>query len=324
MNLGEDDFVAELRELVGAVGPGELGIGDDAALVAVPSGHVAVVSTDDQVEGVHFRRRWCPPRNIGRRASLAAHSDLCAMGAVPLGTWLALHWPEDVDRAAMRELVEGVLSVPVTLFGGNITRSPFGLRVGVTVLGSAEPGRVLRRDAARPGDELWLTARLGGPAVALACLEQDRRLPEAASLIAAYLDPQRDLRAGRRIVDAATKAGRRMPAAMDITDGLLTDGRRLGRASGLSLDLDPCADPVDPRVLAPAAALGRDPLALALRSGEEYSLLVAADPTLREALSGLGLIRIGRAVEGPPGRILRGGEPLAGRGFDHLGGAESE
>jgi thiamine-monophosphate kinase len=61
------------------------GIGDDAALLRVPRGEQLVASTDSAVDGVHFKRAWLGPREIGYRAVTAALSDLAAMGAAPLG-----------------------------------------------------------------------------------------------------------------------------------------------------------------------------------------------------------------------------------------------
>jgi thiamine-monophosphate kinase len=60
----------------------ELGIGDDAAVLAPTRGQ-QVVSVDTAVEGVHFRRQFASWSQIGFRSVVAALSDLAAMGARP-------------------------------------------------------------------------------------------------------------------------------------------------------------------------------------------------------------------------------------------------
>ena len=70
-----------------------LGIGDDAAALALPDGHLLQVSTDTTVEGVHFLATLSPT-DVAYRSVMAAISDLAAMGASPQALLLALTLPE--------------------------------------------------------------------------------------------------------------------------------------------------------------------------------------------------------------------------------------
>ena len=131
-----------------------LGIGDDAALLAVPAGQDLAVSTDTLVAGVHF-----PPvtaaRDLGWKALAVNLSDLAAMGAEPAWCTLSLSLPGG-DARWVDGFLDGFLELArahgVALVGGDTTRGP--LSISVTVHGFAMPGRVLRRDAARVGDDL--------------------------------------------------------------------------------------------------------------------------------------------------------------------------
>ena len=78
----------------GGEGPAvRLGIGDDAAALAVPEGQVLQISTDTAVEGVHFLASLSPTE-VAYRSVMAAASDLAAMGASPLACLLSLTLPE--------------------------------------------------------------------------------------------------------------------------------------------------------------------------------------------------------------------------------------
>src|SRR5580658_1790205 len=96
-----------LARALAAQAPGvPTGIGDDAAVLDSPGGRI-VWTIDEQVEGVHFRRDLLPWRDVGWRSFMAAASDVAAMGAVPWCALAALVLPEDVDDAALAEIVRG-------------------------------------------------------------------------------------------------------------------------------------------------------------------------------------------------------------------------
>ncbi len=56
-------------------------------------------STDVSVEGVHFRRDWIGPEEVGWRATAAALSDLAAEGAEPIGLLCAVTMPATAGEA---------------------------------------------------------------------------------------------------------------------------------------------------------------------------------------------------------------------------------
>ncbi|MGA0432971.1 MAG: AIR synthase related protein, partial [Luminiphilus sp.] len=93
MALGEFDLIEQYFAQVGASPSVQLGVGDDAAVLALPAGHVHLISTDTAVSGVHFLPDSAP-NVIAYRAVMAAASDLAAMGAKPEAMLLALTLPE--------------------------------------------------------------------------------------------------------------------------------------------------------------------------------------------------------------------------------------
>ena len=177
----EFDLIERIRARVLQRDDVILGIGDDAAVLQVPVGRQLVVATDTLNAGVHFPIDTAPA-DIGWKALAVNLSDLAAMGAQPAWCTLSLSLPS-ADAGWVDAFLDGFLELAarhdVALVGGDTSRGP--LSIGVTVHGFVDPGRVLRRDAARVGDDVWVSGTLGDAAGALALL-LPRHLGETARL----------------------------------------------------------------------------------------------------------------------------------------------
>ena len=325
--MGEFDLIAKLQARLGEPGPGVLlGSGDDAAITQ-PRG-VAATSVDALVDGVHFRRNTVPLEAIGRKALAAALSDLAAMGARPGEAYVALGVPEDLDEPGCLELLAGMEAVAAdtgtTLAGGDVSRSAT-LFLAVTVVGYAgAESELVTRSGAAEGNLVAVTGELGGAAAGLRLLEAkdggatlDERI--AAALRERQLDPR------PRLAEGVALAAAGASAMIDISDGLGADAGHLARQSGVRLEIDLEALPVQEGVAEVASAGGEDPLELATGFGEDYELLIClpeeAVDRARAAIddANCGLTEVGRCVpgegvglSGPSGRELRA------RGFDQL------
>ncbi|TWG86485.1 thiamine-monophosphate kinase, partial [Luteimonas sp. J16] len=167
----EFDLIARIRARAGTRGDVVLGIGDDAALLQPPEGMQLVVTMDALNAGVHFPHGTAPA-DIGWKALAVNLSDLAAMGARPAWCTLSLSLPEG-DARLVDALLDGFLALAaehhVALVGGDTTRGPLSLCVAAH--GFVEPGRALRRDGARVGDDVWVTGTPGDAAGALAALQ---------------------------------------------------------------------------------------------------------------------------------------------------------
>ncbi len=305
--LGDGREFDAIRAMLEEWGPRATGVGDDAAIMAMPMGAELVVSTDASVEGVHFRREWMSASDIGARAATAALSDLAAMAATPLGILLSLVVPERWQHDLLA-LARGVgltaSGAGCPIVGGNLTRGS-DLSLTITVLGhSTHP---LRRAGARAGDRVFLTGRLGGPGAALrALLASDRPAPAD---LARFVAPTARLREAQWLAAAGARA------AIDISDGMLADAAHLARASGVSLALDLERVPRYDGVSSAEAAT----------SGEEYELLVAmpADVVVEVGQFvrsfGIALTDIGSVQPaGAEAVLFAGDDDELVRGHDHL------
>jgi thiamine-monophosphate kinase len=219
------------------------------------------------------------------------------------------------QAALVAEMYEGLSELArltgTQVVGGDTVRSSGPLVVNVALIGEAEPGRLLRRDGAMPGELLVLTGTVGASAAGLALLvEGDRgRLsrPEAAALLAAHHRPSARLAAGR------TLGAMGLRCAIDVSDGVASETWHLARAGGVAIELDTDRLPLDP---AAVELFGDEPArAFALTGGEDYQLLFTVpEARLAEVSEALGVedstTVVGRVVRRQPGgdvQLLRAG-----------------
>jgi len=230
-----EDVLAGLGVAVPGGASGELVVGldsgDDAAVVRV-AGDSAVVSTVD-----FFTPVVDDPFDWGRIAAANALSDVYAMGGRPVVAVNLLCWPRDLlpyDVAAqvLRGGAQVAAQAGCHLAGGHSVDDPQP-KYGLAVTGLADPGRLLRNDAGRPGMPLSLTKPLGLGVLNNRHKATGEVFPEAVAVMTRLNDE-----ASR----AALAAG--ITCATDVTGfGLLGHLYKLARASGVTAVVDAAAVP---------------------------------------------------------------------------------
>ncbi len=241
-------------------GPGiTLGIGDDCAIYQPKPGEDLLFTTDQFIEGVHFRP-GLKASAIGERALARSLSDIAAMGGEPRFCLVSLAVSSRESDKWLLDFFRGLLKLAqktgTTLAGGDLAQAD-KVHCDVMVCGSAPRGKALRRDGAKVGDSLWVSGGLGKP--------YDRKLQPRLELGAKLLG--------------------RAHACIDVSDGLALDLHRMCVASGVAAELD--------RVpVARGSTLER-----ALHGGDDYELLFTL-PTAAKGPRGtsrIGKIVRGRA-----------------------------
>ncbi len=329
----EFDLIAAIRERLAATAKGRegsirIGIGDDAAVTSTPPGAATAVSIDALVDGVGFRRSWCPPRAIGRKAIGAALSDLAAMGATPAEVYVWIGMPADFSREDCLELCDGLAELAelegAAVLGGDLTASG-SLAVCVTAIGHARSAtEMVGRSGAEAGFAVCATGSFGGAAAGLMLLEHPE-LGEGLTdqvrraVTSRQLAPQPRVAAGRALAVAGAAA------MIDVSDGLGAEAEHLAAASGVGIEIEVDRVQRGEGVAEVAAAAGRDPDELMVSGGEDYELLCAipraalADCRAAVAHTGTDLHEIGRVVPGGSVRLrLPGGRSIPAGGHDHL------
>lgn len=308
--MGEAGEAEVLRLVLAGIGPSraELGPGDDAAVIAVPTGRI-VATTDTLVHGPDFRLAWSSGSDLGWKAAAVNLADVAAMGARPVALLVALAMPDETPLGFVRELAEGLrdacaeLAPGCAVEGGDLTVSDT-LTIAVTALGVLDRPAV-PRSGARDGDVVALAGQAGAAARGLRVLFDRFRdatgtpVPVDASALsaaertdlAAQLRPRPPIGAG----SAAGEAGAH--AMMDVSDGLVLDATRMADASGVTIEID-------------SDALGLDPAA-ALAGGEDHGLLATFAP---DTSLPAGFRAIGRVHARAAAAVIVDGTPYDGRG----------
>ena len=302
-----------------------LGPGDDCALLAPSPGMELAITTDMLVAGTHFFADT-DPTQLGWKTLAVNLSDLAAMGAKPRWVLLAGSLPE-ANEAWLSTFAEGLFACAkryaVDLIGGDTTRGP--LNLCVTALGEVPAGKALRRDGARPGDDLWISGQPGLAALGLAQLQNKTGLPEPlkARCITTLQRPLPRVELGQALQNRALAN-----SAIDVSDGLLADLGHIAERSGVTAAVFATQLPRLPGGV--DAALARQ---AQLAGGDDYELIFSAAPDKRSAIAELAaeldlpLWRIGQiseAKESSNGTVRLLDEnghdtPLTYKGFDHFG-----
>ncbi len=312
--LGPGAEFDRIRAMARRWGERARGLGDDCAFIEA-GGERLAVSVDLSIEGVHFRREWLQPVEIGYRAAAAALSDLAAVAAEPVALLLSLAVPAGEGEAAALALADGVADAAAdcgaAIVGGDLSRAE-RIVIDCCVIGRA--AAPVRRSGARPGDRLVLTGALGGPAAALREWRAGRQPAPALR--------ERFARPPSRHAAARFLAAHRARALIDVSDGLAGDLAHLLAASGVGATLEVERIPILPAAAAVAAASGEPPWRLAVASGEEYELLAAVpsdavDAVLKECpvpASAIGTVEADAGLRATE----RGAAVALPGGYDHF------
>jgi thiamine-monophosphate kinase len=289
-----------------------IGPGDDAAALNLSS--PVLSSVDVLVEGVHFRRDWSEPADIGRRAVAVNVADIEAMGGRAVGLLVGFSAPGELAATWALQFAAGLkaeaAAAGVALAGGDVTRAR-DITISVAVLGVLDGLQPVRRSGARPGDVVALAGRVGWAAAGLTVLGRGFRSPRV--VVEAYRVPQVPYGAG------ATAARAGAHAMIDVSDGLLADLGHVASASDVVIEIGRAAFEVPEPLQAVAAATGTDPFQLILTGGDDHALAAtfASADVVPDGWLVIGSVRARGEEETPP--VLVDGAPWepAG-GYDHF------
>ena len=316
--IGEFEIIARYFTRATADRDVVLGVGDDAAVLAV-GGHLAV-TVDTLIAGVHFPDGMAP-HVLGHRLMAVNLSDLAAMGARPRWCTLALTLPS-ADELWLDGFSRGLFELAdrygVSLVGGNLTRGPLSLTL--QLMGKVEPRNMLTRSGGHVGDDIYVTGTLGDSSAGIMLILERSAAPQgsaAAALKERFYRPVPRVGAGLALGPLAT-------AAIDVSDGLLADLDHICKASACGATIDVERVPLSAELLSMFPP--QEALAHALGGGDDYELCFTAPPSRADEIEAAleaadtPVRRIGQLIAGQTVVCRRDGEPFtpAVRGFRHF------
>ncbi len=243
----------------------KLGIGDDAAICTIPPNMQLVTAIDTLVADVHFPLST-KPEDIGYKALAVNLSDMAAMGATPVWMTLALTCPE-FDEIWLQQFTNGLLELAqtnqVSLIGGDTTRGP--LTITIQIAGLVSSNTALKRNGAKPGDNIYVTGTLGDAGLGLQSVKQQIILSSIAQkyTLSRLNRPTPRLQAGKKLIGVAN-------SAIDISDGLVADLGHILTASNVGAALQIDNLPLSKELL--ESVPYETALELALSAGDDYEL----------------------------------------------------
>jgi thiamine-monophosphate kinase len=267
--LGEVALIQRIRAALGeACPPGQAGGGNDCAVLALPADIAAdpdartLITVDALIYGRHFD-------NTAEAAAAGAKlvnrnlSDIASMGGRPGWSVVSLTADKrlrlDWLDAFCRGMSRAALAAGLQINGGDVSGGDAEAFIAsMTLVGWGR--RPAAREAARPGDRLLVTGRLGG------------------SLMGRHLTFEPRLREGAWL--ARHPAVRAM---IDVTDGLAKDLPAL-LAGPAQVRVDAEAIPVSTAAQRTAERSGRSACWHACNDGEDYELAIAVDPAAEAGL----------------------------------------
>lgn len=259
-----------------------LGVGDDAAIVAVPAGKELAISVDSMVAGVHFFPN-VSPASLAQKLLAVNLSDMAAMGAEPKWATMTLTLPEP-DTVWLSEFSNALKHYAeqfrVQLIGGDTTQGP--LNLSLTIMGLVPLGKALSRQGAQPNDDVYVSNVLGDAALGLACIRDELQLAAdlRASVINALEHPQPRVALGRSLIGIAS-------ACLDVSDGLIGDLQHICQQSQVGIEIDVDRVPTSNAYQTYLDNGGN--LSAALSGGDDYELAFTAPASKREEIGRLAL-----------------------------------
>ena len=311
MKKTEFSFIGDIAKIFGTLPHhGFEPIGDDCTVLPVGD-DVIVMSTDMLIEDVHFLRGASSADEVGYKSLMVNISDVAAMGATPTATLLSLSLPESAQgewvEGFMRGFYEGCKEYGIALVGGDTTASRDKIAINVVAIGRAPKECVKRRSAAKVGDLVCVTGKLGVSSKGLVDIMFGDLGTQAAK---AHRRGQARVEEGKFLGSQEA-----VHAMMDISDGIASDIKHIMEESNVGAEIELSNIPTDYDIR------------FATTGGEDYELLLTVAHDKFEdvaaaliSATGTSLTAIGRITEGNTLAWLDNGQPseLELKGFAHF------
>jgi thiamine-monophosphate kinase len=254
----------------------KVGAGDDSALLN--SIEYPVISTDAQIEDVHFRLSFQNFYEIGFKSVSITLSDLCASYAEPVSVFINLGLPDYVSDNDIENLYKGInynlLKYNCSLGGGNISKS---LKLSIDLFAIGNGKHIFpQRSHAKPDQLICSTGYLGLSKAGFEILENN--IKGYDFLVNAFKKPE------PKFFEADILRENGVKCVTDISDGLYGDIFHVAKSSQLTAELDPENMSIHPELKKYCREFNKNPYDYIISGGEDYELLFTCSESQYEII----------------------------------------
>ena len=232
----EQDFVTFLEKLKSYDRNIIKGIGDDCSIIRFDKSKKYVFTTDTSLLGPHFTKDYTP-EEIGYKCLATNISDIASMGCIPLYAMYAVTIPkmsEKLLRAFYKGTNKLLRKYKISIIGGDTTRGP--LSITIQLIGT-QNNKILQRDGAKVGDDIYISGTIGNARAALLMAKKS----VGHKYFRKYLvNPVPRVNLGLEISKFAS-------SCIDISDGLAKDLKNIAMSSNKGFKVDIDQIPVTPK-----------------------------------------------------------------------------
>lgn len=218
--MKEQDLIGIIKEQTQSIY-----LGDDCAYLKDLG---IVVSQDNFVENIHFRKDWATPFQIGYKAAAVNISDILASGAIPKYLSVGLSLPNPNENF-VKELYKGIKagSYGAEIIGGDITAAQ-NILISITAIGKTEGRKISSRSNAKEGYVVITNGSFGKSTIGLQELREG--ITDTPS-IRAHLEPNLDIKFSENIACNLKDDY----AMIDTSDGLADALFQVAKASNVKI-----------------------------------------------------------------------------------------
>ena len=191
-----------------------------------------VVTQDNFVEDIHFKRKWATPYQIGYKAAAVNISDIFASGGKPEYLSVGISIPNDIDIEFIKEFYKGIIagSYGAKISGGDITGGD-KIFISITAIGSTKNRKISSRSNAKAGYAIITYGEYGLSSKGLQELIKGEKVSKN---ILAHLEPKLNPNFSEDIAAQIEEDY----AMMDTSDGLADALFKIAQASGCTIEAD--------------------------------------------------------------------------------------
>lgn len=317
MEIGEFQLIEKIQNQFHTNSLQEIGIGDDCAVIPYTKSHSYIISTDALVEEVHFKLSTISFYQLGKKSIAVNLSDIAGMGGISKYVFISLAIPKSIKQESILEFYQGIKDIltqfDVSLLGGDTVSSMSNLFISVTAVGIAENDKILYRNSAKVGDNIYVTGTLGDSAIGLDILlkQIQKSGPETEKLINKHLSPTPRIKEMQYL-----NKHYQISSAIDMSDGLSMDLSHILKSSKVGAKLDWDLIPKSKELLIIVSK--EDQEKYILHGGEDYEILFTSPDKINNP--SFPAYKIGEIVEGDYLELQNKSvvKQITPKGFDHF------